>query len=318
MNDLEQNLSASLLEGKGKPSNSITTMAENEHIEEINSSPIQTDDQTLIDDHDHSPVSVDEPYLYDLPNVEGVNKVVMCKLLTVSVVCCVLMIAELVGGLLAGSLAIMTDAAHLFSDLSGFFISIFSLWLTNKPSTKKLTYGYHRAEVIGALGSIILIWGLTIWLIVEAAQRVIHRNFEIDKWFMLGTAIFGLLCNLLMGKILHGKGGHHHHGHDHGHSHGHDHGHSHGHAHKHDHKEDHHNHKEHEKEHDHDHKENKENKGEHDHDHDHDHEHEHDHEHDHNHEHEHEHKHEKKDKGKKKDKKKVDDKGKINLIFNLI
>lgn len=51
------------------------------------------------------------------------------------------MIVELFGGLLANSLAIMTDAAHLFSDVSGFFISIISIWISSLPSSKKMTYG---------------------------------------------------------------------------------------------------------------------------------------------------------------------------------
>ena len=179
----------------------------------------------------------DEHHIYDIPNLDDTNSKVIAKLCTVSVVCTILMLAEVVGGVLANSLAIMTDAAHLFSDLSGFFISIFSLWLARKPSTKDLSYGYHRAEVIGALASVIIIWGLTIWLVYEAIDRIINQNFTIDKYFMLGTACFGLLCNLVMGKILHSGHGHghgHDHGHDHGHGHGHHHhghGHSHGHSH---------------------------------------------------------------------------------------
>jgi zinc transporter 2 len=68
----------------------------------------------------------------------------------------------------------MTDAAHLFSDVSGFFISIFSLWLAKREANKTLSFGYSRAEVIGALASVILIWGLTIWLIYEAIDRMIR------------------------------------------------------------------------------------------------------------------------------------------------
>ena len=231
--DLESNLlEHSLLSKHEKNNQTITTMAD--PIESINQSPPGKDQAKLLENPEEDLSSPeDEPHIYDLPNVEGVTKRVMCKLLTVSVVCTVLMIAECIGGLLAGSLAIMTDAAHLFSDLSGFFISIFSLWLGKQPSTKNLSYGYHRAEVIGAMGSIILIWGLTIWLVVEAVKRLIDQSFEIDRYFMLGTAVFGLLCNLLMGKILHGGGHHHHHGHDHG-DHGHEHGghDDHGHDHK--------------------------------------------------------------------------------------
>lgn len=78
------------------------------------------------------------------------------------------MIIEIIGGAIAHSMAIMTDAAHLLSDFSGFLISIFSIWIGTRPASSNMSYGYHRAEIIGALGSVILIWGLTIWLIWEA------------------------------------------------------------------------------------------------------------------------------------------------------
>ena len=76
--------------------------------------------------------------------------------------------AEILGGYIAGSLAIMTDAAHMFSDFCGFFISIFSIWIARRPSTPTHSYGFHRAEIIGALLSVIIIWALTIVLVYEA------------------------------------------------------------------------------------------------------------------------------------------------------
>lgn len=48
---------------------------------------------------------------------------------------------------MAGSLAVMTDAAHLLTDLTSFIISLFSLWLSSKPATQKLSYGWHRAGI---------------------------------------------------------------------------------------------------------------------------------------------------------------------------
>jgi len=141
------------------------------------------------------------------------------------------LIAEVIGGLLSGSLAILSDAAHMFSDLSGFFISIMSIWVGTRPASKKLSYGYHRAEVIGALGSIVLIWGLTIVLLYEATMRIINKSVVTEPLFMLITAVFGLVCNLCMAKVLHSAPGH-----SHGHCHGHDHGHSH---HEHIHKDEH-------------------------------------------------------------------------------
>jgi zinc transporter 2 len=94
-----------------------------------------------------------------------------------------------------------------------------------------MSFGYHRAEVIGALGSVILIWGLTILLFYEATVRILDKTIVKEPLIMLITAGFGLFCNLVMGKILHSSPGHSHAGHDHGHDHGHGHGHSHGHSH---------------------------------------------------------------------------------------
>lgn len=149
------------------------------------------------------------------------------------------MTAELVGGILAGSLAILSDAAHMLSDFSGFAISMISIIISRNKPTFKLSYGYHRAEVIGALCSILLIWGLTAWLVYEAIQKVIRGDKVDDPLIMLIVAIIGLICNIVMGHVLHSAGGHHHHHHGHGHGHGHGDGHGHDHSHgEHDHKHD--------------------------------------------------------------------------------
>lgn len=66
-----------------------------------------------------------------------------------------------------------------------------------------MSFGYHRAEVIGALGSIILIWALTIVLLYEATLRVVNKVVVDNPLIMLITAAFGLFCNIVMAKILH-------------------------------------------------------------------------------------------------------------------
>lgn len=108
---------------------------------------------------------------------------------------------EAVGGTISGSLAILCDAAHQLSDVAGFVISFLAIYLTRKPSTMKQTYGYHRADVIGALGSILIIWGLLIWLLTEAVKRLMDPG-DVDGEIMLITAIFGLGCNILNIVIL--------------------------------------------------------------------------------------------------------------------
>ena len=70
-----------------------------------------------------------DPNIYNLPKNPDINARVLCKLYSVSVVCFIFLIGEVIGGIMASSLAIISDAAHMFSDLSGFFISIISIHL---------------------------------------------------------------------------------------------------------------------------------------------------------------------------------------------
>ena len=120
-------------------------------------------------------VSHSETLLTEMNKQKIENKKVIHKLLFVSLFCCIFMTAEIIGGYISNSLAIMTDAAHLLSDLLGFIISICALLIGQYAPTNHLSYGYHRAEIIGALTSIILIWGLTAWLIYEAIKRLINK-----------------------------------------------------------------------------------------------------------------------------------------------
>jgi len=83
-----------------------------------------------------------------------------------------------------------------------------------------MSFGYHRAEILGALASIMLIWGIIIYLFIEAIHRLIDPE-EIDGKVMLITACVGLICNFISIFTLHSCGGEHEH-HHHGHSHNHD------------------------------------------------------------------------------------------------
>lgn len=247
-------------------------------------------------------VLLDEAYNID-PIVHD-SRHVMRKLLCVLFLAGLFMAIEIVGGLLANSIAILSDAAHMLSDLLGFVISIISIYISGLPANTKHSFGYHRAGVIGALASIMVIWALTGFLIYFAVRRVINIDeVEVEGPLMFGVACFGLLTNLVMIKVLHGGEGHGHahghgssHGHDHGHGHSHSEGHAHSHSHtrgiaskhvhEHKHGEEHAHDLEHEHKHDHDHDHDHEH-GEHKHDHEHDHEHKHEHEHEHEHEHKH-------------------------------
>jgi cation diffusion facilitator family transporter len=125
------------------------------------------------------------------------------------------MLVELVGGYVANSLAIMTDAAHMLSDVGGFIISLLGLHLAQAAATEEYTYGFKQAEVIGAFLSILIVWALTAGLLVKAFERI-HDPENIDAPMMCGISVIGFFVNLILMKVL---------GHNHSHSHGGGHGH---------------------------------------------------------------------------------------------
>jgi cation diffusion facilitator family transporter len=118
------------------------------------------------------------------------------KLIIASVISLIFMILEIVGGIISGSLSIITDAFHILSDVSSFLISLIAIWLTKKQSTDTMSFGYRRAEALGSLFSIFLIWGLTIWFIVEAIHRFMTPE-PIEPLLMIIVAFVGLLFNII-------------------------------------------------------------------------------------------------------------------------
>ncbi|TDH66124.1 uncharacterized protein CCR75_001503 [Bremia lactucae] len=138
--------------------------------------------------------------------------------------CCgsfLFMCLQFAGGYYADSLAIMTDAAHLLSDVAGFLVSLFAMYLGQFPATATMPFGYYRAEVIGALLSVLSIWVLAIGLLGTAIKRLVDQGRPdaeptVDGKAMFLVALSGLGMNLMLMKILgHGHHHHHHHGHCH-------------------------------------------------------------------------------------------------------
>ncbi|XP_060082172.1 proton-coupled zinc antiporter SLC30A2-like [Ylistrum balloti] len=136
----------------------------------------------------------------------GLDKTARRKLLIASVLCLCFMTGEFVGGILAHSLAIISDAAHMLTDLASFLISLFALFLASRPATKKLSFGWYRAEILGALMSIVMLWVLTGILVYMGVVRITSGDFELNPVIMLITASLGVCINILMGLTLHQNG----------------------------------------------------------------------------------------------------------------
>ncbi|XP_017866154.1 PREDICTED: zinc transporter 2 isoform X2 [Drosophila arizonae] len=159
------------------------------------------------------------------------------KILLAISLCCIFMIIEFLGGYIAGSLAIMADAAHLASDCISFVIGLVAIWLGARPPDARMSFGYKRFEVVGALISILGIWLLTAMLVIVAIERIWSLQFELDVNVMMWISAIGIVINVVMMFVLHGSwfmgpSGHGH-SHSHGHSHNHNHNHNHSHSHSH-------------------------------------------------------------------------------------
>lgn len=79
------------------------------------------------------------------------------------------------GGIISGSISVISDAFHLVTDLLGFVVSFVFIWFSRKRPNEIMSFGYHRMELMGALGNLFIIWGLAIFLIYEATLRIIHK-----------------------------------------------------------------------------------------------------------------------------------------------
>jgi cobalt-zinc-cadmium efflux system protein len=110
-------------------------------------------------------------------------------------------VAEVVGGVLTGSLALLADAVHMLSDNVALALALFAVWLADRPSTPARTFGYKRAEVLAALANGVTLVALSIWIFYEAVQRFRDPPNVLGGWMLVLGAV-GIGVNLAAGFIL--------------------------------------------------------------------------------------------------------------------
>jgi cobalt-zinc-cadmium efflux system protein len=113
----------------------------------------------------------------------------------------VILIAEVAGGILTNSLALLSDAAHVFADVFALSLSWVAIYLSTLPPTSKRTYGYHRAEVFAAFINGVSLIAIACWIFYEAAHRLMKPE-EVKSLQMLIVAAVGLLVNLGVALIF--------------------------------------------------------------------------------------------------------------------
>ncbi len=122
------------------------------------------------------------------------------SLLGVLIISIAYMVAEIIGGIKSGSLALLADAGHMAIDAAAIALSLFAAWIAQRPATPVKTYGYYRAEILAALINGATLIAVSIWICYEAWERF-YLSQPIRGKLMTGIAAGGLIVNCL-GLIL--------------------------------------------------------------------------------------------------------------------
>ncbi|MFC7925460.1 cation diffusion facilitator family transporter [Microbacterium laevaniformans] len=140
--------------------------------------------------HDHAPT--------------GIRGASNRRLLTISLcLTATVMLVQVVGALLTGSLALLADAAHMFTDSSALVVALIASTVAARPANDRNTYGYQRAEVFGALVNAVILIALMVWIAVEAVQRLLAPSeVEVAGALMLLVAAVGLVANAVSMYLL--------------------------------------------------------------------------------------------------------------------
>ncbi|ODT04480.1 MAG: cation transporter [Gemmatimonadetes bacterium SCN 70-22] len=123
------------------------------------------------------------------------------KLTVVLVLTGTYLIAEVVGGILTKSLALLADAGHMLTDVAGVGLALFAIRFAARPATPERTYGYYRTEILAAMANAIVLFGISFYILYEAWQR--FRNPPaVESGAMLWVAGVGLVVNLISMRLL--------------------------------------------------------------------------------------------------------------------
>ncbi|MBF8266888.1 MAG: cation transporter [Dehalococcoidia bacterium] len=111
------------------------------------------------------------------------------------------MFIEVMGGVLANSLALLADAVHMVTDAASLALALVAIWVAGKPPSAKRTFGFYRTEVLAALLNALFLWGVAAWVFYEAYQRL-QNPPEVRGLIMMSVGAAGLLVNIAAAWVL--------------------------------------------------------------------------------------------------------------------
>lgn len=138
----------------------------------------------------------------DRAEYQGIGKMSKERLLLLALILtATFLIAEVVGGVITGSLALISDAAHMLTDVAALSIALAAIRIGRRPADALRTFGYYRFEILAAAFNTILLFFVAMYILYEAYQRVRHPP-EIHSIGMLVIASVGLIVNLVSMRLL--------------------------------------------------------------------------------------------------------------------
>lgn len=141
-------------------------------------------------EHNHQHSHSETGHSHDITGLSGK------KIFWVTVLNATITAAEIIGGILSGSLALLSDAIHNLSDTVAIAMSYFAYRIARRPNDAKRTYGYKRAEILSAFVNSGVLLAITAMLIIEAIKRI-QSPEPIDGTLMITVAIIGLVANIV-------------------------------------------------------------------------------------------------------------------------
>jgi cobalt-zinc-cadmium efflux system protein len=113
------------------------------------------------------------------------------------------LVVQVIGGLITHSLALLSDAAHMMTDVVGLAIAIAAIRIAKRPADTQRTFGYYRFEILAAALNAVILFLVAVYIFYEALQRF-REPVAINSWGMMGIATVGLIVNLIGMRLLQG------------------------------------------------------------------------------------------------------------------
>ena len=117
------------------------------------------------------------------------------------------MVAEVIGGIMSGSLALLADAGHMLTDAAAIALALTAMHFAERPHSARRTFGYHRLEILAALVNALALWLIVAWVLFEAYDRFTSVT-EVNGGMMLAIGLIGLVVNLIAAWVLRSSSDH--------------------------------------------------------------------------------------------------------------